>query len=960
MDEKKEDCDHLSLREDDEKLNKEAAVDKKEEARQKLKELINKNRDRAKDVTKRKENERKESDGDKDVDLRAMLEEKRSRGEERERESAQLKAMQEREKREREKESDGDWHCGDQDCRFINFKKNHLCKKCDRPPPIEPVFWDIPELSEPKKKKKSDKRRKSSDERRKSSSEGRRKRRESSQDSQLSEKEEFRDLEISIKEDPGLLNFSNPDSSMECSPSSLSTLKVSSPADLLSSSKGFSGEEGQEVSRSRHSSRASNSRPCSRSQVTSFLDDIGDSFEDEPSKNNNSGRSRTNSPLQSKEDEDFKKPLDFGDRISNDVGDIEDAFEKKVKEYTNDSDGESVAKDGAIHSSEDINSITLKLEDVSSQEFSSSQDDSLTSHNESKSDCHLEANEESEKVEGNDPKYSWKDRSRTSEEFELSLEINDKDFLETVKSEYRSSSPSWANKKFKFPIKKEKPDKKVDEALLEFDEEKTVERSVSVRKRMQDEIKKEQDIKVEKLESKEEKLDVETSSKEDDNTQTMDQLKIKGESLRRKDRQYRSSKDELNSSTEKEDGREDRKRDDRSNSRTHEREEDRYERKKREERQKERDRKERERNEKIREEEEERRRRRKLEEERRKDELRKFEEEKRREKKRIEEREREDRERRKIEDEERKRKRAEESRRKREELEDEKRRLHEERMEIERKELERKEVARKREKEKLLAERRERDNRKRSRSRSLAESSQIGKKVDKKLAKGDLRKRLEDKKKKVSKKPEKKVKKKKKRDSKESSSSSSSDSSSSSSSAESESEDSDPAQQILKDKVLLKKILELATKNKKKKSKKKKKSSRALRDSPQDKNVAGHRRVVLAGRDNLTMQLNTSQDDDSPVREESKKKTIRSPVKKRSRGSVGPEIDVKKHRSDSLNSGSDEETIQINIRNSPALERMNKKKMSVPDADSSEDDARAKKMEKNRPRSSSPSPCKAR
>jgi len=195
----------------------------------------------------------------------------------------------------------------------------------------------------------------------------------------------------------------------------------------------------------------------------------------------------------------------------------------------------------------------------------------------------LEPNEEIEKVQCDDPKYSWKDRSRTSEEFELSLEINDKDFLETVKSEYRSSSPSWANKKFKFPIKKEKPDKKVDESVLEVDDEKGVERSVSVRKRMQDEIKKEQDIKVEKLESKEDKLAEETNIKEDDNTQTMDQLKIKGESLRRKDRQYRSSKDELNSSTEKEDVREDRKRDDRSNSRTHEREEDRYERKKREE-----------------------------------------------------------------------------------------------------------------------------------------------------------------------------------------------------------------------------------------------------------------------------------------------------------------------------------------------------------------------------------------
>merc|ERR1712083_1047502 len=30
-------------------------------------------------------------------------------------------------------------------------------------------------------------------------------------------------------------------------------------------------------------------------------------------------------------------------------------------------------------------------------------------------------------------KFAWKDRSRTSEEFELSLEINDDDFVQTVK-----------------------------------------------------------------------------------------------------------------------------------------------------------------------------------------------------------------------------------------------------------------------------------------------------------------------------------------------------------------------------------------------------------------------------------------------------------------------------------------------------------------------------------------------
>lgn len=927
--------------------SKDAAVDKKEEARQKLKELINKNRGKANEVTKKKEREKKESESDREVDLRAMLQQKKRRGEERDREASELEALRDRERREREKESDGDWHCGDQDCRFINFQKNDFCKKCKKPPPIEPVFWDIPDLPEPKRRRSTDRRRKSSDERRKSSDEKRR-RTDRSQDSSSSGKEDYRDFENSLKEDPGLLkgdllNFSCPDSSLDYSPSSLANVKVSSPADLLSSSRGHSsaGGEDQET-RSRHSSRTSGSRPGSRSQVTSFLDDIGDSFEEECAKSK-LGRSRTNSPFTVKE-EDFKKPLDFDEKVSVNVN-TEDAFEKKIKEFSNDSDGEMAPKEGDTLSLEDLSSSNLKLEDVSSQDFSSSQDDSMASHNESKTESQVDLIEKGETE--TDPKYAWKDRSRTSEEFELSLEINDKDFLETVKSEYRSSSPSWANKKFKFPVKKEKSEKRAEDSVSAVEGERGVERSVSVRKRMQDEIKKEKDDKVEKLDIKEEKLE-ESKIDETNTHDSMEALKIKGESLRRKERQYRSSKDDLNSSIDKDDGssKEERKREDRSSSRTLDREEERYERKKREERQKERDRHER-----LREEEEERRRRRKMEEERRKDEIRKIEEDRRREKKRIEEREREEREKRKVEEEERKRKRAEEeSRRKREKLDEEKRRLDEERRDIERK----RELDRKREKEKAVLERRERDSRKRSRSRSPGESSLKGKK-EKQLAVGDLRTRLEDKKK-VSKKQEKKSKSKKKKKKDSSSSSSSDSSSSSSSSGESESEDSDnPAQAILKDKKLLKKILELATSKKKKKTKKKKKSSAPTRDS-QDK--LSHRRVMLAGRDGLTMQLSQDDDSQSMKRDEVKKRSGRSPVKKRSRGSTGTDEETKKVRGGSV-SNSDQETIQINIRNSPAMERMNKNNKSTESSDDEMGKVMSKILEKKRPRSPSPSPSKA-
>ena len=64
-----------------------------------------------------------------------------------------------------------------------------------------------------------------------------------------------------------------------------------------------------------------------------------------------------------------------------------------------------------------------------------------------------------------------------------------------------------------------------------------------------------------------------------------------------------------------------------------------------------------------------------------------------------------------------------------------------------------------------------------------------------------------------------------------------------------------------------------------------------------------------------------------------------------------------------MNSASDQETIQINIRNSPALERMNKKKIASAEPDSSEDDSALKKYERNHPRNSpspSPAPAKAR
>merc|ERR1712029_139335 len=237
---------------------------------------------------------------------------------------------------------------------------------------------------------------------------------------------------------------------------------------------------------------------------------------------------------------------------------------------------------------------SMKLEDISSQDL----DDSVVST--------ASESKPQEKKEFLEPKYSWKDRSNTSGEFELSLDINDQDFLDTVKNEYRSSSPSWANTKFTFPLKEDKIDKKSLESIPSLTEEESAERSVSVRKRMEDEMKKELDSKDDKEEIKEvlptitrhvEKAPSPRISEGDKN----EPVKIKSDNLKHKERQYRSSKEE---SSRAEEERERRKY-----------EEEKYERKKRDERQRDRDRKERERNERIRED-EERRRRKKMDEER--------------------------------------------------------------------------------------------------------------------------------------------------------------------------------------------------------------------------------------------------------------------------------------------------------------------------------------------------------
>ena len=418
----------------------------------------------------------RKKEGEKEKDLRSILQSKKSH----DRERKELQVELEREKKQREHESDGDWHCGDHHCRYINFKKNSVCKMCDKPPPDTPVFWDITDPDKSKKKMKSKKSKKES-----------KSKRDSSQDSSLDDKASQKD---------------------------------------------------EETAESDTTNRTANG---SRSQVTSFLDDIGDSFDDEISKHLSKCSS---SPVKSNND-------DLDDSQAEDIG---------VKQ-------------------EEFKSPMMKLEDVSSQDLSLSQDDSVG---------RLDNSLESEKKEPLDPKYSWKDRSNTSGEFELTLEINDQEFLDTVKNEYRSSSPSWSNTKFKFPMKEVKIESKLKEESLPNlpADDSNPERSVSVRKKMEDQIKKEtesQTGKVEDLKPTEER----TSRKKELETE-----KIKSD-IKHKDRSnYRTSNDKniTDSSAKETSPKERRKVDEERNS----------EKRRKEERQRERDRKDRERNERKREDEE--------------------------------------------------------------------------------------------------------------------------------------------------------------------------------------------------------------------------------------------------------------------------------------------------------------------------------------------------------------------
>merc|ERR1711962_1440084 len=239
----------------------------------------------------------------------------------------------------------------------------------------------------------------------------------------------------------------------------------------------FDNEEG----RSSRGSRSS--RPGSRSgPVTSFLDDIGDKFEPEAEEDLlgdkkledrrvylQPDKDPAEVEVDSKVEDETETPKKFQDETTKNNTPL--AAEKGSEESFDTISSRSIldsctSEEGKENSKIDAASKEheAELAETENEEQSFEKDEQGKEDNEVKTDI----------VPDVSKKHKWNDLGRRSDEFELHLDINDAEFVDTVKAEYRSSSPSWAadSKKFKFPGGGE-------------------EKAVSVRKRMEDEIKKE-------------------------------------------------------------------------------------------------------------------------------------------------------------------------------------------------------------------------------------------------------------------------------------------------------------------------------------------------------------------------------------------------------------------------------------------------------------------------------------
>merc|ERR1711874_402531 len=161
-DEKKEMTEEPSSGNDEQTSPSEEMVQetKKEDARMKLKQLTEKLRSKA-------ESDKKD-DTKKDPDKKSKERQHSGKGKRKEMKDEDARGIIERRNRHAsdEMERDGDWHCGNESCRFVNFRNNPKCKNCKADKPDPPVFWDRDKVRYPCKEenKEGEKKRRKSDE----------------------------------------------------------------------------------------------------------------------------------------------------------------------------------------------------------------------------------------------------------------------------------------------------------------------------------------------------------------------------------------------------------------------------------------------------------------------------------------------------------------------------------------------------------------------------------------------------------------------------------------------------------------------------------------------------------------------------------------------------------------------------------------------------------------------------
>merc|ERR1712112_539610 len=116
----------------------------KEAKRKKLKDLKESLKKKAEEIKegKKAEKEKKKKSKDKDAESKGGDRKKYKKDDESNLDAREIIERRKHRNKSDEFERDGDWHCGNEVCRLINFQNNSNCKECGERKPETPVFWD--------------------------------------------------------------------------------------------------------------------------------------------------------------------------------------------------------------------------------------------------------------------------------------------------------------------------------------------------------------------------------------------------------------------------------------------------------------------------------------------------------------------------------------------------------------------------------------------------------------------------------------------------------------------------------------------------------------------------------------------------------------------------------------------------------------------------------------------------